>query len=46
MDAQHMAAFSDAATAWIVRHALATRALKDKNPIPLDYASDEYWSSP
>ena len=46
MDAQHMAAFSDAATNWVVRHALAARALKDMNPVPSDYASDQYWPSP
>jgi hypothetical protein len=45
MDAQHMAAFSDAATAWVVRHALAARALKDMNPMPSDYATDRYWPS-
>jgi hypothetical protein len=46
MDALHMAVFSDAATAWVVRHALAARALKDTNPIPSDFASAKYWPSP
>lgn len=43
MDAQTMAAFADAAKLWVARHTFAARALKDANPIPVDFTNDGYW---
>jgi hypothetical protein len=44
MDAPTTAAFADAADLWVTAHIMAARALKDADPIPADYATDEaYW---
>lgn len=43
MDAQTCFAFGQAAAAHESAHIFAARALKDLNPIPLDYANDAYW---
>lgn len=43
MDAQTMAAFATATMQWDSANILAARALKNMNPIPADYASDQYW---
>lgn len=43
MDAQTMAAFANAAMQWDSANILAARALKNTDPIPADYASDQYW---
>lgn len=44
MDAPTMATFADAAKLWVSQHIFAARALKNADPIPLDYASNPaYW---
>lgn len=43
MDAQTVIGFGQAAAAHEAAHVFAARALKDSDPIPLDYASDQYW---
>lgn len=43
MDAQTAFAFGQAAAANETRHIFAAKALKDADPIPTDYAADEYW---
>lgn len=43
MDAPTVIAFGYAAAAWKSRHITAARALKNRAPIPADYASDVYW---
>lgn len=45
MDAQTMFAFGQAAMLHKSRHIFAARAIKDADPIPLDFADDEYWPS-
>ena len=43
MDAETAFAFGQAAAANESSHVFAARALKQSNPIPVDYADDEYW---
>lgn len=43
MDAQTMFAFGHAAAANQAAHVFAGRALKEMDPIPADYADDQYW---
>lgn len=43
MDAATCSAFGDAAAAHERAHIFASRALKDADPIPADYADDAYW---
>ncbi|QKV17865.1 DUF4376 domain-containing protein [Oricola thermophila] len=43
MDAQTVYAFGQAALAHKQAHIFAARALKDSDPIPADYADDQYW---
>lgn len=46
MDAQTTFQFAQAAAAWRKKHIYAARALKDMDPIPLDYASNNsYWGT-
>ena len=43
MYAQTVMAFGQTAATWESLHVFAGRALKDMNPIPIDYTSNEYW---
>lgn len=43
MDAQAVIAFGQAAAAHESKHVFAARALKNNEPIPLNYVSDKYW---
>lgn len=43
MDAQTMAAFADAADLWVTAHIMASHTIKAMDPIPADYAADQYW---
>ena len=43
MDAQTCSAFGNAAAAHEQAHVFAARALKAMDPIPDDYADDQYW---
>jgi hypothetical protein len=43
MDAHQVSALGDVAAGWTTAHIFAARAIKDKSPIPLDYADDKYW---
>ena len=43
LDAPTMSKLGDVAAGWTTKHIYAARALKDMNPIPLDYTADEYW---
>lgn len=43
MDAPTVIAFGQAAAAHKHAHIFAARAIKDADPIPLDYADDGYW---
>lgn len=43
MDAQTTLAFGNAAADWEGLHIVAARTLKDMNPVPEDYANDQYW---
>lgn len=43
MDAQTMFAFGQATMAHKQAHIFAARAIKDAQPIPLDYTEDGYW---
>lgn len=45
MDAHQVVAFGMAAAAWKSAHIFRARALKDMNPIPLDFANDSHWPS-
>src|SRR5690606_4319591 len=44
MDAQTMFALGQTAMAHKQAHIFAARALKDADPIPVDFADDSYWS--
>lgn len=46
MDAQTMFAFGQAAAANQAAHVFAGRALKEMDPIPAEYTSDEFWPAP
>lgn len=43
MDAQTMSAFADAADLWVTSHIMAGLALKQMDPIPLDFDADTRW---
>ena len=43
MDAQTAFAFGQAAMQYKTRYIFAARALKDRDPIPDDFADDKYW---
>lgn len=43
MDAQTVLTFGQAAAAWESAHVFAARTVKDMDPIPADYANDQYW---
>lgn len=43
MDAQTVVAFGRAAAAWEQAHIFAARALKDADPIPLNFADNQWW---
>ena len=45
MDAHIMLEFGQTAAKWESKHVFAARALKDMDPIPLDYTDDQYWPS-
>jgi hypothetical protein len=44
MDAPTMSAFADGVAAWVSAHIFAARLLKNQDPIPQDFATNnEYW---
>lgn len=43
MDAHLMSGFADLVMRWVTDHRRAARALKDMDPIPLDYQADSRW---